>query len=252
MIKPAFKYLFLAGSLLVLVFLSVWDMGLNLGDIRDLPNTFEFLKELWPLDFSMVDHALDETLITLEIAFLGTFFGLLLGFPCAFLAARNTAPAALYHGMRGFLTFLRSVPELVIALIFVPTFGLSPLTVIVAIFLHNIAVLGKLIAELIEVADPGPQEAVAATGARKVLVALYGIVPQIVPVVLSQYFYRLEVAVRSSLLFGAIGAGGIGDMLFIHFKTFEYAAMAVDVLIIMVLIGLLDYAGAFFRSRVIG
>ncbi|MEW9033054.1 MAG: hypothetical protein AB2404_10090, partial [Planifilum fimeticola] len=65
MIKPAFKYLFLAGSLLVLVFLSVWDMGLNLGDIRDLPNTFEFLKELWPLDFSMVDHALDETLITL-------------------------------------------------------------------------------------------------------------------------------------------------------------------------------------------
>src|SRR5690606_42102003 len=102
-------------------------MGLNLADIRDLPNTVDFLGELWPLDFSMVDQALDETLVTLEIAFLGTFFGLVVGFPCAFLAARNTAPRAVYHGMRGFLTFLRSVPELAIAVVLVPTFGLAPL-----------------------------------------------------------------------------------------------------------------------------
>ncbi|WP_206093746.1 phosphonate ABC transporter, permease protein PhnE [Paludifilum halophilum] len=231
---------------------SVWDAELNLSDISDIGNSFDFLERLWPLDFSMVTHSLKETLLTVEIAFLGTISALVLALPLAFLGARNTTThRSVYTGVRTLLTFLRSVPELVLALIFVPTFGLEPLTVIVALFLHNTAVLGKLLAELVEAADPGPQEAVASTGARRLLVSLYGILPQIFPNLLSHYFYRFEVGVRSSLLFGAIGAGGIGDVLFLHFKTFEYSAMAVDILMIMVLIWVLDYAGAYFRAKVI-
>ncbi|PTX55134.1 phosphonate transport system permease protein [Melghirimyces profundicolus] len=238
--------------ILVAVVFSAWDAELHFGDVTDIGNSFDFLSGMWPLDFSMADHTLEETLITVEMAFLGTVAGLAVALPLSFLAARNTSPGPVVcNGVRSFLTLLRSIPELVLALIFVPTFGLEPLTVIVAIFLHNVAVLGKLLAELVEAADPGPREAVASTGARDVLVALYGIVPQIFPNILSHYFYRLEVGVRSSLLFGAIGAGGIGDVLFLHFKTFEYAAMAVDILAIMVLIWLLDILGAFFRAKVI-
>lgn len=237
---------------LVAVIFSVQDAELNFGEIGELPNSADFLAQMWPLDFSMLGHSLEETLITVEIAFLGTLAGLVVSFPLAFLAARNTSPhPTVYNGVRSFLTFLRSVPELVLALIFVPTFGLEPLTVIMALFLHNGAVLGKLLSELVEAAEPGPQEAVASTGARGVLVALYGIVPQIFPNILSHSFYRFEVGVRSSLLFGAIGAGGIGDVLYLHFKTFEYAAMAVDVLLIMVLIWFLDYMGSYFRAKVI-
>ncbi|OEF99585.1 phosphonate ABC transporter, permease protein PhnE [Vulcanibacillus modesticaldus] len=238
--------------IIVAIFFSIKDAQLNFIDIKDISNTIEFLGQLWPFDYSMIGHAISETLITMEIAFLGTFFGLIIAFPLAFLAAINTSPnLVIYNGIRTVLTFLRSIPELVLALIFVPTFGLTPLTVIIAIFIHNIAVLGKLISELIESVDPGPQEAVASTGARKILLALYGVVPQIIPNVLSHYFYRFEVGIRSSILFGAIGAGGIGDVLFLHFKTFQYSAAAVDVLIIMLIILIVDYIGVYLRSRVI-
>ncbi|GGE20127.1 phosphonate ABC transporter, permease protein PhnE [Marinithermofilum abyssi] len=246
------RFLIVVLVLLLAAIFSAWDMELNWADIRDLENTWQFLSGMWPLDFSMVGHALDETLLTLEVAFLGTLFGLLIAFPLSFLAAENTAPhRSVSVSVRFILTGLRSIPELVLALIFVPTFGLEPLTVVVAIALHNSAVLGKLIAELVEAAEPGPREAVASTGAPPLLVALYGVVPQIAPNILSQSFYRLEVGVRSSLLFGAIGAGGIGDVLFLHFKTFEYAAMAVDILLIMGLIWGLDIIGGWLRRKVI-
>jgi phosphonate transport system permease protein len=129
--------------------------------------------------------------------------------------------------------------------------GLGPFTAILAIFLHNIGVLGKLISELIEAADPDPQEALRSVGANRAMVALYGILPQIIPNVLSQYFYRLEVAVRTSLILGFIGAGGIGQQLFIHFKIFQYEKVAVDVMMIMILVVMIDYVSAVIRSKTI-
>jgi phosphonate transport system permease protein len=234
------------------VWVSGWHLGVNLGDFRDLGNSIDFIGNMWPLDFSMLENALLQTYVTVEIAFLGTVFGLFVAFPLAFFAARNTTPnGAVYNAVRSLLSFLRSIPELVIALVFVATFGLEPMTVIIAIFIHNIGVLGKLISELIESVNPGPQEAVASTGAKRILVSLYGVVPQIMPNVLSHYFYRFEVAIRASILFGVIGAGGIGDTLLLHFKLFEYGALAVDILIVMVVIMIVDNLGAYFRSKVI-
>ncbi len=238
--------------LLVIVIVSAQHLNVQFQDFKDIRNSFDFLSNMWPLDFTMLENALVQTLITVEIAFLGTIFGLIVAFPLAFLAARNTTTnMPIYNGVRSVLSFLRSIPELVIALIFVPTFGLEPIAVILAIFIHNIAVLGKLISELIESVNPGPQEAVTSTGAKRILVSLYGVVPQIMPNVMSQYFYRFEVAIRASILFGAIGAGGIGDTLILHFKTFEYAAAAVDILIIMIVILIVDNVGAYFRKKVI-
>jgi phosphonate transport system permease protein len=238
--------------LLALVWGSGFHLEIKLLDFMDIPNSIDFIRNMWPLDFSMVQDAIAQTLITVEIAFLGTVFGLLVAFPLAFLAAKNTSPnSGIYNSMRSLLSFLRSIPELVIALVFVPTFGLDPMAIIIALFIHNIGVLGKLISELIESVNPGPQEAVASTGAKRILVSLYGVVPQIMPNVLSHYFYRFEVAIRASILFGVIGAGGIGDTLLLHFKLFEYGALAVDILIVMVVIMIVDNLGAYFRSKVI-
>jgi phosphonate transport system permease protein len=83
------------------------------------------------------------------------------------------------------------------------------------------------------------------------MVALYGILPQIIPNVLSQYFYRLEVAVRTSLILGFIGAGVVGQQLFIHFKIFQYEKVAVDILMIMILVVMIDYFSAVIRSKTI-
>lgn len=211
-----------------------------------------FEKQWWPPDFSNVNYAIEASVITLQIAIMGTFLGLFFALPLSFLGAWNTAPARwVYNSTRALLNFFRSVPEIVFGLLFVPTFGLGPFPAVLAIALHNIGVLGKLISELIEASEEGPQEAVRSVGAKRLLVITYGILPQIIPNVISHYFYRLEVGIRASLILGFIGGGGIGSMLFIDFKIANYQMVATEVLFIMLLVMIVDYIGAFIRKRVI-
>lgn len=221
--------------------------------LLDLGNTVTFLKESWlPPDWSVLKTALPNSLLTLQIAFVGTTFGLLLALPLAFAAARTTPlPGAVTALLRSFLSFLRAVPEIVWGLLLVVTIGLGPFAGVLAIMLHNIGVLGKLIAELIEASDRDPQEAIKATGGNRLHVLFLAIMPEILPNIFSQYFYRFEVAVRTSLILGFIGAGGLGNQLFIDFKVFDYQAVAVEVLVIMVLVILIDALGGYVRKKTI-
>lgn len=241
---------------IAVLFIMIWSAvgtGSDPRKLVEITSTIQFIQDRWfPLDWAVLPKALHEGILTLQIALTGTFWAMVIALPVAFLAAWNTSPhPVVYNVMRGLLSFIRSVPEVVWGLLFVPTLGLGPFGGVVAIFLHNIGVLGKLISELVEAAEEGQQEAVASTGARKVLVILYGIIPQIIPNIFSQYFYRLEVGLRTSLILGLIGAGGIGGMLFIHFNLQNYTSVSVEVLVIMVMVIVVDYIGAYVRSRVI-
>jgi phosphonate transport system permease protein len=239
-------------ALLAAIYISSLSTGVDLTKLSQISNMVTFISEKWlPPDWSVLPSAIRETLVTLEIAFLGTIFAVFAALPLSFMAARNTSHPILYNVTRSILSFLRSVPEIVFGLIFVTVVGLGPFPAVLAIILHNIGVLGKLISELVEAADPGPQEALRSVGANRSMVSIYGILPQIVPNILSNYFYRLEVAVRTSLILGFIGAGGIGQQLFIHFKIFQYEKVAVDVLMIMLLVIIIDNVSAFVRSRII-
>lgn len=212
----------------------------------------DFLSQWFPMDFTSLPGMLKDTLATLAMAFLGSFLGLLIGLPLSFLAARNTAHSMpLFHFFRVALSFVRSVPEVVFGLILLTTLGLGPFPAVLAITLHNIGVMGKLISELIEAADSGPQEAMKAVGAKRWVASLFSILPQIWPNVLSNFFYRFEVAIRTSLILGFIGGGGIGQRLFIDFNTFQYSAVSLDVLIIMVMVILVDTLGGYVRNRII-
>lgn len=215
-------------------------------------NLHHFLNRFFPPNWARAEMALSATLVTLQVAFLGTFLALLVVLPISFLAAKNTAPnTLLFHSIRSLLSFLRSVPDIVFGLILVVLVGLGPFAAVIAIFLHNIGVLGKLISELVEAADKGPQEAVIAVGLGGTFVALYGILPQIIPNVLSHYFYRFEVAIRTSLILGFIGAGGIGQLLFNDFQTQRYDNVTLYVLFIMALVILVDMLGSYVRNRII-
>ncbi len=227
-------------------------MNITTGSFGDLGNTFRFISEHWfPIDLTDWRIALKEMLVTLEIAVFSTLVAVLIAFPLSFLAARNWAPFRwLYDSMRFLFNLIRSIPELVLALVFIPTLGLGPLPAIMALIIHNIGVFGKLISEMIESTDEGPQEAVKALGGTRLLVAIYGIIPQMLPIVLSQYFYRLEVAIRTTLILGIVGAGGLGQMLYNDFKQFMYQKVTFDVLLIMVLVTAVDYLGAWIRKRV--
>jgi phosphonate transport system permease protein len=231
---------------------SVKGTQIDLSKFAQISNMITFIRKEWfPLAWEVFPSAFRETLITLEIAFLGTIGAIIIAVPISFMAARNTSSPLVYNTVRTILSFLRSVPEIVFGLIFVTAVGLGPFAAILAIFLHNIGVLGKLISELVEAADQAPQEALRSVGGDRSMISLYGILPQIMPNVLSQYFYRLEVAVRTSLILGLIGAGGIGQQLFIHFKIFQYDKVAVDVLMIMILVVVIDYSSALIRSKTI-
>ncbi|SCY52323.1 phosphonate ABC transporter, permease protein PhnE [Alkaliphilus peptidifermentans] len=247
------KRVYLTIGLLILFLWSANGTKFNPLLFRDFGNTLNFIqKSFLNPDWSVLPMALKESVITVQIAIMGTFLALILAIPISFLGAKNTSPHwSIYTFLRSVLSFIRSIPEIVFALIFVPTVSLGPFAGVLALMIHNIGVMGKLFSEIIESADIGPQEAVASTGAKKIIVILYGIVPQVIPHVLSNAFYRLEVSVRASLVLGLVGAGGVGQLLSIHFRMFQYNKVAVDCLVIMTMVIVIDYFGGIIRRRVI-
>ncbi len=245
-------------NILTIILLSIFiyfSMKLTEFDVtkfKDFRNMIDFMSQWFPINFSNLSGIVRDTLQTLAMAFLGSLLGLLIALPISFIAARNTAPSPIiYHFWRVFLSFIRSIPEIVFGLILLTALGLGPFPAVIAIMLHNIGVLGKLISELIEAADPGPQEAMKSVGAKGWIVSLFSILPQIWPNVLSHYFYRFEVAIRTSLILGFIGGGGIGQRLFNDFKTFQYQSVSLDVLIIMIMVIIVDFFGGYIRNKVI-
>lgn len=223
-----------------------WRKLLQVGNMIDMTSRF------FPIEWSLFPSMAYHSLVTLSMAFLGSFLALIVALPLSFLAAKNTSGnLGMYTAVRGGLSALRSIPEIVFGLIFVTAFGLGPFPAVLAIILHNIGVLGKLLSELIEAADDGPQEAMRSVGATRWIGHIFAIVPQIWPNVLSHYFYRFEVAIRTSLILGFIGGGGIGQQLFNHFQSFYYSAVALDIVLIMILVIFVDFVGAKVRARVI-
>ncbi|WP_407926426.1 phosphonate ABC transporter, permease protein PhnE [Aquibacillus kalidii] len=238
--------------LLVFIYLSMRLTEFDLSKFRDFKNMIDFLAQWFPMDFSKLPDMIHDSLETLAMAFLGSFFGLLIALPISFLAARNTSPSGyLYHFSRFALSFVRSIPEIVFGLILLTALGLGPFPAVLAIMFHNVGVLGKLVSELVEASDPGPQEAMKAVGAKKNFAYLFSIIPQIWPNVLSHFFYRFEVAIRTSLILGFIGGGGIGQRLFNDFKTFQYSSVSLDVFIIMIIVIIVDLLGSHLRNKVI-
>lgn len=239
---------------LLLLALHAWaavGTEFNVARLARLGNSIELLRRWWPPEWSLLAPTAEAAIVTLQIALMGTTAAVLLAVPLAFLAARNTAPSPwLYNGVRSLLTALRGIPEIVIALVLVPTVGLGPFPGVMALLVHNVGVLGKMISELIESAPTGPQEAVLAAGGSRGHVTMFGILPQIMPETLSQAFYRLEVNVRASLVLGFIGAGGLGHELFLSFRIMRYQEVIIQVAAILLMISLVDYVSAFVRKRV--
>ncbi|MEH7237435.1 phosphonate ABC transporter, permease protein PhnE [Bacillus sp. JJ1562] len=238
--------------LVIAIFVSMRLTEFDLSKFRDFRNMIDFLSQWFPMDFSALPRMLRDSAETLAMAFLGSVFGLIIALPISFLAAKNTSPSAIVFNItRILMSFVRSIPEIVFGLILLTALGLGPFPAVLAIMFHNIGVLGKLISELIESAEPGPHEAMRAVGSKNWFASLFSILPQIWPNVLSQFFYRFEVAIRTSLILGFIGGGGIGQRLFNDFKTFQYSSVSLDVFLIMLIVIIVDSFGSYVRNKVI-
>ncbi|MER5671735.1 phosphonate ABC transporter, permease protein PhnE [Pseudonocardia alni] len=212
----------------------------------------EFLTEAIPPDLSwaVLGPSLQGALVTLWIGLLGTTLSIPFALALALTAARGTAPGPVtYQAARGLLSFLRAVPDVVFALVFVTAVGLGPFPGVLALVLHNIGVMGKLWAETVEDADPGPPTALRSAGAGRLQVAVHALLPSVTPQLVGLLLYRFDVNVRSSLVLGLVGAGGIGFLINQSIQLFRFDEMLTHILVVLVLIVAVDQLSALVRRR---
>jgi phosphonate transport system permease protein len=197
-------------------------------------------------------HVLMLMVITVEIAFWATVIAVLVAIPLAFFGSRNLTPhPLLYNAARAISSFLRAMPELILAMIFVLAFGFGPIAGILALGLHCAGFFGKFFADDAENADRGPQEALIAAGANRVKVARYAIIPQVWPQYVAYLQYILERNIRSATVIGLVGAGGIGLELKGRFDLFNYHHVATILLVIFLTVLVLEQVVGRLRSRLL-
>src|SRR5208337_2888980 len=197
----------------------------------------DILRRAWPPDFGRLGKTLWPALETVDIALFGTTVGVLIALPLAILAARNTTPAGpFYAASRGIIALARAVPDLVWALLFVTAVGLGPFPGALAISVHSVGMLGRLFAEVIEDMDMGPVEALTMTGAGRMQIFSHAVVPSVLPSLFGIALYRLDENMRSSLVLGFVGAGGIGFELLTAMNLFQYRTVSLLLLLTFVLV----------------
>ncbi len=197
----------------------------------------------------------EKMIETVFLALMATSLGILVAIPMSFMAAKNLmrghpVTLSIYYIVRAIFNILRSIEPLIIAIVFTVWLGLGPFAGVLALALHSIAALGKLYSEQIEAIDSGPIEAVASTGANKMQVIRFAVVPQIIPQFLAFTIYRWDINVRMSTIIGFVGGGGIGYLLqqFINLMQYERAGTAVWAIAIVV--SAFDFISAIIREKV--
>jgi phosphonate transport system permease protein len=211
----------------------------------------DILGRAWPPDISKLPEMLWPALETVDIGVFGTVFGVLLALPLAILAARNTTPTRpIYAIARGVIAFARAVPDLVWALLFVTAVGLGPFPGGLAITVHSVGMLGRLFAEVIEDMDMGPVEALTTTGASRAQIFSHAVVPGVLPSLLGIALYRLDENIRSSLVLGFVGAGGLGFQLLSAMNLFQYRTVSLLLLVTFVLVITAERMSAALRRRI--
>lgn len=237
----------------VIAVVLVWagaGAGLNPDKlVSGLPNMGDFLARLFPPTFDKSGIIARLLIETLQMAVVGTVLGALTSLLLSFGAASNIAPRWVYAGCRWALNVLRSIPELIYALMFVSAVGLGPFAGILAIVLGSVGSIGKIYAEAMESVQPGPVEALTAVGADKRQIIIYAILPQAAPLLVSYTLLLFEGNVRGATILGLVGAGGIGLELTTAMRMYDYGHLCAIILSIIVLVSIIDRLSAFIRAK---
>lgn len=188
---------------------------------------------------------------TLAMSALGTLLAGLAGLGLALPGSRlHGADRALARRpTRWLLNILRAIPELVWAALLLIAAGLGPLAGTLALALHTTGVLGRLFAETLENAPPGPADALRAQGVGTLRVFLYATLPQVLPQLMSYTLYRWENNIRAAAVLGVVGAGGLGQLLAFHMGLFQMAKTATVIAAMLLMVGLVDALSHGLRRR---
>ena len=193
---------------------------------------------------------------TIFLGIVATGFSIVVALPLSFLGARNImaghpVTAAIYVVVRLIFTIVRSIDVLIVVIICGVLIGIGTAAGVVGLAFHNVGVLGKLYSEAIEGIDPGPLEAITATGANRFQVIWTAVIPQIVNPYISFTIYRLDANVRLAPILGYVGGGGIGILLFQSIQLLNYGAAGLIIFMIVVTVAAMDFISAQIRRRLV-
>ena len=196
----------------------------------------------------------DAAILTLFMAFIATSMAAIVALPLSFLGAANITRhgglgSAIYHATRAYLNITRTFEPLVLATIFGLWVGFGAFAGVLALAVFTVGSLGKMYSEAVESIDPGPVEAVRATGAGPVATIVYAVIPQVIPQFTSFSVYHWDINVRISTIIGFVGGGGIGFLLNQRLRTFSYHKAGTAILAIILVVSLLDFFSAAVRKR---
>jgi phosphonate transport system permease protein len=222
-----------------------------------LGDMWTFIKSTMPPAFSDSQYSFADMLrdlaLTVSMALLGTAIAMIISIPLGILAARTTTPhPAVRMVARLLITCCRAVPDLVFALVFREALGIGVLPGVLALGLHSIGMLGKVYGDAIEQVAEGPREAVTATGASRFQTIMTAVIPSVAPSILSNGIYRFDINLRSSVVLGFVGAGGIGFTLEADMNTLNFRLSMGIILVMMALILVVEFLSAGLRSALIG
>jgi len=218
--------------------------------LEGIPSIIGLIRESVPPNFQDAPNWFKPLADTLAMSVAGTALAVAISLPLSLLAARNTSPHPIvYIAARGILNGLRSIPELIMGILFVAAVGFGALPGVLALGLHSVGMVGKFFAESIEHADEGPIEAVKSSGASPLQVILHGVLPQVVPHMADVTLYRWEYNFRASTVMGMVGAGGIGFELMSSLRIMQYRDVSAILLVILIMVTIVDGSGQFLRKR---
>ncbi|HEY9808862.1 MAG TPA: phosphonate ABC transporter, permease protein PhnE [Halomicronema sp.] len=242
---------FAIGLSVVLVYgWALQGLEINLDLLRDSwPHIIDFLIRLWPPNLEVLDVAVKALVETVQMSIWGTTIGAILSLPIAICSAHNLAPKWLQWIANFVQNAVRSIPSIVLGLIFVAATGLGAPAGTLAVGIYTVGYLGKFYQEAIEAVEPLSLEALRVSGASWVQVAQYGILPQVLPLGLGYTLYMFEYNIRAASVLGVVGAGGIGFELVNYIRAFEYTKATTMMLVLLVVVTIIDGVSSKLRQR---
>jgi phosphonate transport system permease protein len=246
------KWRYLFGTIALLWLYSWAWQGLNIDAalLKDSwPYAVDFVVRLWPPDLQIIDVAGKALLETIQMSLWGTTLGALVSLPLALLSAANLAPRWVQVGANFLQNAVRSVPSIVLGLFFVAATGLGAAAGTLALGIYTIGYLAKFYQGAVESVDPRPLEALQIAGASWGQVAQYGVLPQVLPLMLGYTFYMFEYNIRAASVLGVVGAGGIGFELVNYIRSFEYTKATTMMLVLLVVVTVIDLVSSQLRKR---
>ena len=236
----------------VIVVAAFWSVDINWARLGNLPS--EIVRYLWLMfsapEWSKLPEALYQTWRSVEMAWVGAVFGIIVATPLSFIAARGFGPPPVQAALRGVFAVIRAVPEIIIAIIILSVTGLTPLTGALALAVGGIGTLGKWGYESIDGVPRGPIEAVRAAGGSTSQVIRWGVWPSASPEFLSFWLYRFEINVRASAVLGLIGVGGIGDMLTSYTQYRQWPVVGMLLIVVVIVTMAIDAISGAIRRRI--